>query len=98
MTMTFTNAPASFTTHTTVAFQALFQGAPVTCEVSDLALQDHFGVASSLGSDLLMGFESNRTQIQRVAAMKLPQRIAQGLRPLLSSSDNEAGRHRAVER
>lgn len=41
MKIEFPNAPASPTVNTTIAFAAVVDGEPLTCEISAEALQDH---------------------------------------------------------
>ena len=77
---------SSFTTNTTVAFPAQLNGIDGTCEISTEALQDHFGATSFKGEDLIKAFETNRTAIEVVARVKLPQRMPAG-RCLLVSAD-----------
>lgn len=86
MAIHFYNTPGIYTPNTTVAFRAQFNGVDVTCEISAEALQDHFGVRSASGPDLVYAFESNRPVIEAVAREKIPQRIPAG-RCLLLSAD-----------
>ncbi len=85
--MEFTSDPAIYTVNTTVAFRAIYKGVPVTCEISDIALQDHFGVQTNQPHDLVAGFNANIAAIRAKAVAKLPQRIESGMPPLLSSND-----------
>lgn len=82
----FYNTRGVYTPNTTVAFPAEFNGIDVTCEISAEALQNHFGVRSANGADLVAAFEANRAAIEAVAREKLPQRIPAG-RCLLVSAD-----------
>lgn len=86
MPINFPNARGVYTQNTTVAFPAQVNGIDVNCEISAEALEDHFGARSANGSDLLAAFEANRSAIEAVARVKLPQRIPTG-RCLLVSAD-----------
>lgn len=86
MNITFSKAPARYSPSTTVEFDANFGGVNVVCEISDLALADHFGAASMDGIALVAAFESNRASIEAAATAKLPTRVATG-RCLLITED-----------
>lgn len=86
MAIHFPNKSSVYTANTTVAFPAQINGVDVTCEISTEALQDHFGVGSAYGPDLVAAFEANRAVIEAVAREKLPQRAPMG-RCLLVSAD-----------
>lgn len=75
-----------YTPNTTVAFQAVVDGTQMTFEISEEALQDHFGAGSRTAADLISAFKRNRRAIEAVARLKLPARLAAG-RPLLVSGD-----------
>lgn len=85
-TIHFPSTDPVFTQNTTVAFQAVIDGAAVTGEVSMEALQDHFGATTGGGAELVRAFRANRGAIEAVARVKLPGRVAAG-RGLLVSSD-----------
>ena len=81
--------PASepiFTQNTTVAFDVLIDGVRATGEISEEALQDHFGAATGAGVELVRAFKANRHAIEAVARVKLPAKYAAG-RGLLVSAD-----------
>ena len=81
--------PASdpiFTQSTTVAFEVLIDGMHATGEISEQALQDHFGAATGTGAELVRAFKANRYAIEAVARVKLPAKVAAG-RGLLVSAD-----------
>ncbi|MPV65557.1 DUF1488 domain-containing protein [Burkholderia sp. BE17] len=86
MAVHFFNTPGIYTPNTTVAFRAQFNGIDVTCEISAEALQDHFGVRTANGADLVFAFEANRPAIETVARVLIPQPIPAG-RCLLMSTD-----------
>lgn len=86
MPIHFPTTPGVYTPNNTVAFAAQINGVDVTCEISVEALEDHFGARSTRGTDLVAAFEANRTAIEAVARVKLPQRIPAG-RCLLVSAD-----------
>jgi hypothetical protein len=86
MKISFSNSPSRYSPNTTVEFDAEFDGVRVACEISDLALTDHFGAISMDGDALVAAFESNRASIEAAARIKLPARVASG-RCLLITED-----------
>lgn len=86
MAIVFQNKLAVYTPNTTVAFPAQIDGVDVTCEISAEALEDHFGASSNKSADLLAAFDANRAAIEKVARIRLPERIQTG-RCLLKTED-----------
>lgn len=85
-TMHFPQTEPIYTQHTTVAFQVVIDGTAATAEISEEALQDHFGAGSRVGAELIRAFKANRHAIEAVARLKLPPRLAAG-RGLLMTGD-----------
>ncbi|PPB84353.1 uncharacterized protein DUF1488 [Mycetohabitans endofungorum] len=68
----FEDAPPSFDgARMMLDFTASVDGRLVRCSVSAEALEDHFGAASALESELLQAFERGRNRIHRVARLAL---------------------------
>lgn len=63
--------PPQHTAGGTIAFDAEVDGEPVTCEISDEALKDHFGGNLDDPESLLAAFEQGRRDIELLALMKL---------------------------
>jgi hypothetical protein len=55
----------------TVRFGAFVDGAMVECEISEKALQTHFGAKTGLKADLINAFEVGREQIHAAAKDRL---------------------------
>jgi hypothetical protein len=65
------DAPLVYTPNTTVGFKTLIDGVEQQCEISEEALEDHFGSASVKPGDLFAAFERGRSEIEAIAARKL---------------------------
>ena len=70
MDIVFQEVAPVHTVNTTVAFRAEVGGTQMTCEISEEALQDHFGAISNAPSDLIAVFMTNRSAIEDVARRK----------------------------
>jgi hypothetical protein len=79
MNIEFLNAPGVPTVNTTLAIPVKVDGVATQCEISEEALQDHFGADHSSQS-WVAAYEANRHAIQAVARKKL---IASGGQPVL---------------
>ena len=86
MPITFYPDSGVYTVNTTVAFRAEMNGTDVMCEISETALQDHFGAKTHNGPELVAAFNTHRDAIEAVARKALPLRIPLG-RCLLLTSD-----------
>lgn len=85
-TIHFPQSEPFYTPNTTVAFEAVVDGVRATCEISEEALQDHFGAISRGAADLVRAFKQHRAAIEAIGHAKLPARLATG-RGLLVSGD-----------
>lgn len=83
MNIIFPNVEPVYTVSTTVAFPAEVDGEKAMCEISEEALQDHFGATTAAVADLIGAFKSHRATIEDAARRK----YAPGLRWLLRSAD-----------
>ncbi|WP_075111736.1 DUF1488 domain-containing protein [Noviherbaspirillum massiliense] len=63
--------PPEHTSNGTVAFHASVDDHMVTCEVTDEALQDHFGARMDDPESLIEAFRKGRPDIELLALMKL---------------------------
>jgi Protein of unknown function (DUF1488) len=55
----------------TIKFGAMVDGAIVECEITEKALQEHFGAKTGLKADLVKALEEGRDRIQAVARNRL---------------------------
>lgn len=85
-TIHFPKTEPKYTPNTTVAFDAVIDGVRVSCEISEEALEDHFGATSTTQVELIRAFKTHRIVIEAVARIKIPQRLMAG-RPLLVAAD-----------
>lgn len=85
-TVHFPQTEPTYTSNTTVSFEAVIDGVKVSGEISEEALEDHFGATSRSPSELVKSFKAHRPAIEAVARIKLPKRLMAG-RPLLVSAD-----------
>lgn len=83
MDIIFSNDEPVYTVNTTVAFPAEVGGVKAICEISEEALQDHFGATTNSAADLIGAFKSHRATIEDGARRK----YAPGPRWLLKSED-----------
>lgn len=72
MDITFPGQNPVVTQQDTVAFQAIVDGRPETCQISFEALQDHFGASTNQPADLIRAFISGKEEIHAVARRKRP--------------------------
>jgi hypothetical protein len=84
MNIVFQNVDPVYSTNNTIAFPALVDDAKAICEISEEALQDHFGATSNIPTDLIMAFKSNRSTIEVVARRKY---VADASRWLVRTED-----------
>jgi hypothetical protein len=77
--------PGIYTPNTTVAIPVLVDGQPARCEISEEALQDHFGAATGNGADLVAAFLGGRARIEAVAEARL--QVSRGAPVLLRTAD-----------
>jgi len=84
-TVHFPQSEPVYTPNTTVAFEVVVDGALATGEISEEALQDHFGAASRSGAELIRAFKAHRHAIEAVARVQLPARLAVGRGILLTN-------------
>lgn len=77
--------PGLYTPNTTIAIPVLVDGQPVRCEISEEALQDHFGAATGNAADLVTAFMAARTRIEAMAEVKL--RASGGTPVMLRTAD-----------
>lgn len=85
-TVHFPRTEPIYTPNTTVAFDVVLEGQQMRCEISEEALEDHFGATSRNAAELVRAFKEHRTAIEAVARVKLPHRVAAG-RGLLVTED-----------
>jgi len=69
----------------TIKFGAMVDGAVVECEITETALQEHFGAKTGLRADLMKAFEEGRDRIQMAARNRLTHDTAG--RCLIGSAD-----------
>lgn len=63
--------PPEHTSHGTVAFHALVDDKTVQCEITDEALEDHFGGHADNPDSLIEAFQKGRLDIELLTLMKL---------------------------
>lgn len=85
-TIHFPQTEPLYTPNTTVAFEVVVDGVRATCEISEEALQDHFGAVSRSAAELVRAFKEHRAAIEAVGRFRLPGCLASG-RGLLVSGD-----------
>jgi Protein of unknown function (DUF1488) len=85
-TVHFPQTEPTYTSNTTVAFEAVVDGIRASFEITEEALMDHFGATSRTATEFVRSFKANRLAIEAVAKIKLPARLNVG-RPLLVSAD-----------
>lgn len=85
-TIHFPQTEPIYTPRTTVSFDVVIDGQQVRCEISEEAMEDHFGGKAGDAADLIRAFKASRGAIEAVGRVKLPARIAAG-RGLLITQD-----------